>query len=82
MNVHFQLSHAVTEYDRRRQGKRGYNVYALARYLGAVNEVEDAVRAGKSLRAALVANFNGRLLDVCLKAVGEAGSTSLEQRGL
>ena len=82
MNWQMKLSHAVTEYDRRQQGKRGYNVYALAQYLGAVNKVEDAVKSGKSLRAALVANFNGRLLDVCLKAVGEAASTSLEQRGL
>ena len=82
MNLHFKLSHAVTEYDRKQQGKRGYNVYALSHYLGAVNDVEDAVKSGKSLRSALVSNFNGRLLDACLKAVGELTSTSLEQRGL
>ena len=79
--LHFRLTHAVTEFDRKQQGKRGYNVYALAHYLGAIERIEQEIKSGKPIRNAIVSNLNGRLLDRCLKAVGEPTSTDQEQRG-
>lgn len=73
------LTHAVTQYDRKQEGKRGYNRYALPQYLAAVHSVEEQVSKGASRRCAIVSNFCGRLLDVCLKAVGEPVSTREEQ---
>lgn len=35
------LSGAVTQYDMRAQKKRGYNIYALGHYLGAVGKIRD-----------------------------------------
>lgn len=79
-HLHFKLVHAVTEYDRRQSTRRGYNRWALPQYLGACTSAEEDIAAGKPVRAALVSNFCGRLLDVVLKAVGEPKSTDLEQR--
>jgi hypothetical protein len=82
MTTHDILSHAVTEYDRKQSTKRGYNIYALPQYLGAINErVIPAIESGMSVREAIRKGFCGRLLDVCLKAVGEPKSTDAEQRG-
>jgi hypothetical protein len=80
MNIHFKLVHAVTEYDRKQSTRKHYNIYALAQYLQAIERVDSEIPA-KGLRAALTGNFNGRLLDVCLKAVGLPTSTVEEQRG-
>lgn len=79
-DLHYTLVHAVTEYDRKQQGKRGYNIWALPQYLGAVETAEQRIAEGKTTREALVASFCGRLLDVVLKSVGEAKSTREEQR--
>lgn len=84
MDIRATLVHAVTRYDRTqeaRSAKRGsYNPYALSLYLGAVSRVVAAAEHGQPIRKALVENMNGRLLDVCLKAVGEPKSTRDEQR--
>jgi hypothetical protein len=77
-NIHHALVHAVTEYDRKESTKRGYNMYALAMYIGRVNDVEEDVNSGVPLRQALLRGFNGRVLDVCLKAVGEPKFTKDE----
>jgi hypothetical protein len=77
-----KLLHAVTEYDRRQALRRSYNRNALALYLGAVSDAMTAVEAGAPVRGALVAHFNGRLLDAVLRAAGEAPSTREEQMGL
>jgi len=79
-SIGFKLVHAVTEYDRKQEGRRGYNMYALPQYLQAAHNVTDEIIAGKTVRAAVVSNFCGRLLDVCLKAIGETKSTDAEQR--
>jgi len=77
-----KLLHAVTEYDRKQSLKRFYNVYALAQYLMAVDRARDEmIENSLTLRQALITCFNGRLLDVCLKAVGEPTSTKEEQLG-
>ena len=75
-----KLLSAVTEYDRKQSTKKFYNIYALAQYLMAVDRARDAMADdGLTLRDALISAFNGRLLDVCLKAVGEPTSTKAEQ---
>jgi len=76
-----KLVHVVTEYDRKQQGKRGYNPYALPQYLARVQEVLEDIKNGANVREAIVAGFLGRLQDVCLKAVGEAKGTDDEARG-
>lgn len=73
-----RLVNAVTEYDRKQQGKRGYNHYALGHYCNAIQNVAEDMEEGRNIRAALLRCFNGRLLDVCLKAVGEAKFTMEE----
>lgn len=81
-DIRNKLLHAVTQYDMKESRKKYYNIYALAQYLMAVDRARDAmVDDGLDLRAALISCFNGRLLDVCLKAVGEPTSTRQEQFG-
>lgn len=75
-----QLSHAVTEYDRRQSTRKGYNPYALSLYLGAVQEIEADVDAGTDLRASIVAHTTGRLATALLKAVGLPALTIEEAR--
>lgn len=79
--IHSALVHAVTAYDRRRAGRQGYNHYALGQYLIRLEEVERDIAAGASVRAALCAAFSDRLLDVCLKAVGEARAEAADKTG-
>jgi len=79
--IHYNLLHAVADYDRKQSTEPGYNVYALSLYLGAIDRAERRIEEGQSLRQALVASFTGRLLTVVLKAVGEPKATDTEQRG-
>lgn len=81
MNTHDKLIHALTDYDRKQSTKRGYNMYALSHYMEAVHNIDADLAAGADLRAALCAAFCGRLLDVCLKAVGLPKSVREEQMG-
>lgn len=83
MDIHIRhkLSHTVTEYDRKQSRKRGYNIYAISHYLGAVQEIETDIDNGADLRAAIIAHFNGRLCDVVLKACGLPLMTKDEARG-
>jgi hypothetical protein len=82
--IHSALVHAATEYDRRLElaaakRKHGYfNHYALSHYLEAIADAEAAIVKGATVRAALLGCFNGRLLDVLLKAVGEPKFTREE----
>jgi hypothetical protein len=68
--IHMQLLHAVTEHDRKQAGNRFHNPYALALYCAALERVDDKLKAGADLESTLYQEFNDRLLDVCLKAVG------------
>lgn len=70
-SIHSALIHAATEYDRREAKKKHHNPYALAQYFARIEEVEEDVANGASIRDALIAAFNGRLLDYLLKSVGE-----------
>lgn len=69
--IRARLIHAVTEYDRRASGRRGYNPNALGIYMERVDEVVADIAKGATPRKALCAGFNDRLLDHCLKAIGE-----------
>ena len=79
--MHFKLAHAVTTYDRRASTRRGYNPYALGIYLGAVERACELM-ATMPARDAVKQCFNDRLLDACLKSIGETACTSEEHRNL
>jgi hypothetical protein len=82
LDTHDKLLHAVTEYDRKQSTKKGYNMYALSHYCGAINQrVIPAINQGVPIRKAILMGFCGRLADVCLRAVGEPKTTDAEQRG-
>lgn len=68
--IHSALIHAATSFDRRQGAKA--NPYALGQYFQRIAEVEVDIANGAPIREALVAAFNGRLLDTLLIAVGEA----------
>ncbi len=80
MTLHQSLVHAATSYDRRQQKKRHYNYHALPLMLQAIDRAEEQIKAGATIRAALISQFCGRLLDVFLKAAGEPPSTREECR--
>jgi hypothetical protein len=76
--LHARLLMAVTEYDRKQQGKSGYNHYALPQYLGAVQRAIEMIDSGESVRNSLITCFSGRLLSTVLKAAGEPKGTKEE----
>ena len=78
---HAALLHALTDYDRKQAAKPGmHNPYALPQYMRRLTEVQELVDGGATWRNALTRGFSGRLLDVCLRAIGEPKSTAEEQR--
>jgi hypothetical protein len=68
--IHAKLIEAVTRYDRKRIKRKDYNHYALAQYMMRVDDACDMIRRGISTATALRTQFNGKLLDTCLFAVG------------
>lgn len=78
MSLAHKLHHAATVFDRRREGKPGYNPYALPRYLGAVSDILAAVADGVPVRDAIVRRTNDRLRDALLRAIGEPRTTPAE----
>lgn len=81
MNTHQKLISAVIKYDEKQSKKKYYNKFALPQYVARIQEISAELEKGADLRKSLVSGFNGRLLDVCLKAVGLPTSTKEEQRG-
>lgn len=79
-HIRHKLSHAATDYDRKQSTRKGYNMYALSHYLGAIQDIETAVDAGIPLREAIVTYTNGRLATALLKAVGLPALTIEEAR--
>lgn len=71
MTTKDKLISAATQYDLKQSTKRGYNHYALGQYFERIDAVCLDIEAGAAPRAALLAAFNDRLLDVMLKAIGE-----------
>ena len=84
-DTRFKLVNAVTSYDRRQQARHQknprfyYNIWALPQYLQGVDNLLEELEAGQTLRKAITNQFSGRMLDACLKAVGETTSTLAEQ---
>jgi hypothetical protein len=78
--IRLRLIQAVTDYDRKESTKRGWSMYALGHYFRAIRQVADEMEAGTAPRKALVANLTGRLLDTCLKVIGESPATREELR--
>ena len=74
------IAHAVTEYDRKQAGKKGYNIWALGHYMKACQDVRAHVANGVTLRDAIIGCFNGRLCDHVLKSQGLAKMTDAEAR--
>lgn len=78
MNTHDTLLHVVTAYDRRQSKRPGYNIYALPQYIQRVDEIMADIASGRDVRSAVIAGFNGRLVDACLRAL-QLPITSLEE---
>jgi len=76
--IRFKLRHALTAYDRRQSKRKYYNRYALGQYFQRMDSVCADIDKGASPRQALIRGFNDRLLDVCLKAIGEPKFTKEE----
>lgn len=79
-SIHNALIHAATAYDIKEAKKKYHNHYALAQYLMRIDEVEDDIAMGAKPRSALMAAFNGRLLDHLLVAIGEPKFTRDEMQ--
>ena len=79
--IRARLVHAVTAYDRKQSTRRGYNPFALGQYLERVDMIVNDIAAGAEPRKAICAGFSDRLLDHCLKAVGESSFTPNEVGG-
>ena len=86
MPVDFRLKQAVTAYDRKAKDRVGrvkgayHNPYALPQYFTAIDGIMEEIHEGMSLRDALTSALSGKLLDVCLVAVGEPRATPAEHR--
>lgn len=78
MNIKDKLISALTQYDEKQSKRKFYNPHALGIYFQRVDEVMADIERGATVRQALLAGFNDRLLDVCLKAVGEKPFTKEE----
>lgn len=84
--MYTELSAAVTKYDQKqlrlslKNRKRFYNIHALRLSLEAVERACAAYYKDGCTRQAVVENFCGQLLDVCLAALGLDKSTDAEQR--
>lgn len=77
--LHFYLVSAVTEYDKTQQGKPGFNRYALPQYLSTIEDIEDDIREGASVRSAIETYFSGRLLTFVLKWVAKLDKKLVEE---
>ncbi len=76
-----KLVSALADYDTKQAKKPHHNIHALALYLQALNNAFMLVEKKKyTPRRALVASFTGRLLDACLRAIGEVKATNEELR--
>jgi hypothetical protein len=80
--LHDRLARAALAYDKRcAKRERISNPYRIGHILGGVERAEQAIAKGATVRTALCACFNDRLLDAMLKAAGEAPATVAECRG-
>jgi len=76
--IQARLAMALTTYDRKQSTRKHHNPYALAQYLERLELVMDDIAAGATPRQALCAGFSDRVLDACLRAIGEPLHTKQE----
>lgn len=81
MTLHEKLRHALIEHDRKESAKPGYNHYALALYMEALQSASSFIEQGKDPREVLCGHFNGRLLAKLLKVAGCAPYTKADAFG-
>ncbi len=70
--LHNALMSAVTAHDRRREGKPGFNRYALPQYMQAVTNIIYDVKNGKPVLQSIEDHTNGLLKHALVKAAGIA----------
>jgi len=75
-----RIVNAFTEYDRKQKGKKGYNPYALSHYCRAIENVEEYLSEGYTLRQAIIKSYLGRLCDRILKELGLPQMTTDEAK--
>lgn len=75
-----RLVFSLTEYDRKQSTKKGYNHYALAHYFAAIDNVEEYMTKGLTLRQAIMRSYLGRLCDFILGKMGEDRMTKEEAK--
>lgn len=81
MTLPDRLFSAVVEWDRRQERRPGHNRHALGIYCQMLENVNADIARGAEPRAAIVAGFNGRMLDFVLRRLDMATSTKDEQKG-
>jgi hypothetical protein len=72
-DLYLTLAHAVTAYDRKQEGKRGYNPYALPQYLARCEDIAREVAGGADLGQTLNHNLLDRLRDYVARALVKSG---------
>jgi hypothetical protein len=77
-NIKSALEHAVTEYDRKQEGKRYHNPYALGIMLQRVDDIAAKIESGCDPRTAIVTSFCDRLRDHVLRTCGLPITTDAE----
>ena len=84
--IKFLLVHAMTAFDRKEREKaqkkpRGYhNPYALGIYLGRLDDIMEDIKAGATVRSAILAGLTpGPLLNACLREVAEPKWTEADR---
>jgi len=80
-NLENQIASLLTAYDEKQSSKKSYNRYALGLYLNQLENIMLDIKLGATARAAIVAGFNGRLVDFILRGLGMSVSTKEEQMG-
>jgi hypothetical protein len=74
-----RLTMAATAFDRRAQGRKFWNPYALPQYFQAIDRVMADIERGATPRQAVLCAFCDRLLSAMLKGIGEKDFT-IEER--
>jgi hypothetical protein len=78
-DTHARILSALITYSTAQARKGGHNPHALSHYCAALTDAAKLVADGASVRAALLRCFNGRILDVALRAAGEKRHTADER---
>jgi len=81
MTLKDKISSLVVQFDQKQFGKPHHNRYALGIYLQQLDNIILDIELGAETRAALVAGYNGRLVDYVLNGLGFPVTTREEKIG-